>query len=91
MAENEHDEIITAPENQPDPISVEGDSNGLPPAAPETSIDTPVEVVELEQWFHHRVKNTVHAQDKDHYNELFRLKEALRLKLHSKHPFFKEG
>ena len=87
----DHDENITAPENQPNPISVEGASNGLPPVAPETSLDTPVEVIELEQWFHNRIKNTVHAQDKDHYNELFHLKEALRLKLHSKHPFVKEG
>ena len=87
----DHDENETKPENQPDPITVEGASNPLPPAAPETSLDTPVEVIELEQWFHHRVKNTVHAQDTDHYNELFKLKEALRLKLHAKHPFVKEG
>ena len=87
----DHDENQTTPENQADPISVEGTSNPLPPAAPEVSLDTPVEIVELEQWFHHRVKNTAHAQDTDHYNEVFRLKEALRLKLHSKHPLVKEG
>ena len=87
----DHDENTTASENQPDPISVEGEPNPYPPIAPEVSLETPVEVVELEQWFHHRVKNTVHAQDTDHYNDLFRLKEALRLKLHSKHPLVKEG
>ena len=68
----------------------EGEPNGLPPAAPEVQLQAPEEVIKLREWFHHHVKNSVHSHDTAHYNNVYRMTEALAAALHSKHPVQKE-
>ncbi len=68
----------------------EGEPNGLPPAAPEVALGTPEEVKALREWFHFHVKNSVHSEDTTHYNNVYRMTEALAATLHSKHPVQKE-
>ncbi len=90
LSENEDGTKVIGPAPIAEHVTFQGEPNGLPPAAPEVQLEAPEEVKKLREWFHLHVKNSVHSQDTAHYNNVYRMTEALAATLHSKHPVQKE-
>jgi hypothetical protein len=72
-------------------VTTQGESNGLPPAAPGVQLEPPTEVKELREWFQKHVFDSVHSKDTPHYNVLYELMQSMCAKLHSKYPLSKEA
>jgi hypothetical protein len=68
------------------PSSVEGEPNGLPPAAPMVQLEPPVEVKALREWEHLYLNKNVHTADSDHMHVLHQHIEAICARLHGKYP-----
>jgi hypothetical protein len=68
------------------PITVEGEPNGLPPAAPTVQLQPPAEVKALREWEHQYLRVSIHSKDEAHLHALHQHIEAMCAKLHSKYP-----